>query len=871
MTETNPTFINVAGHSDAMTVIAKSDYCEGVLDLWRDVLGGVASAIQRMGAHPARAVVLVPYAQLMPWAQHYWGLLHPDGFAPRFETTRNWARQLDAFLPQGNDLAGDTGRDILTARALLDRAGLTAQREMLAAPLQEAAAQLATVVAAVQPHERDAWTRHARRQLPVPEEPFALRYEALVARIALEWAAASRYATDVLFEPDVRDAVDVLIVLQGFQTDLLAATLLVHWGDRGLLLPLAKEPDSVYGNSRIALHSACDAEDEAQRAAACVLAHISTGRVPVALASNDRALTRRISAHLAHRGVAVRDENGWTLSTMRCAAQLMAALKAAAWDASSDDVLDWLKQVPLIDQGVLAALERDLRRAALPSWSGVTSRDWGGTPLLAALVSQVAAWLEGLRSNRALVHWLEALRALLRATGLWDLLERDAAGARVLSALRLQDGQDVEFDGWDMAVRRMSLPEFTRWVNEVLEAARFIPVADAGVPVTVLPLAQLLARPFAALVLPGCDERRLVPAPEPQGEWTRAQRLALSLPTRESQEAAQRAAWQSALSTPAVDILWRTGDEGGEPVLASPLVQALHLDGIARAGADFRSQREVVAACTQRPGPRGDALALQRLSSTAYSDLRHCPYRFFALRLLSLYEQDELSAEVDKRDFGNWLHEVLQLFHEQMRDADPGAPPDRATCLDQAARVVTERHGLAGEAEGDFLPFAAGWPQLRDGYLRWLAQHEQAGGAFRSAEVKASQRLGNLRLVGTIDRIDGVSTTGEPEVLVIDYKTESDDATRKRITAGAEDTQLAFYAALLSHDTLRAAYVNVGERGQTKMHEHKDIAHLRDLLVEGIEHDFAQIAEGAPMRALGEGAVCEYCAARGLCRKDFWK
>ena len=123
MTETNPTFINVAGHSDAMTVIAKSDYCEGVLDLWRDVLGGVASAIQRMGAHPARAVVLVPYAQLMPWAQHYWGLLHPDGFAPRFETTRNWARQLDAFLPQGNDLAGDTGRDILTARALLDRAG----------------------------------------------------------------------------------------------------------------------------------------------------------------------------------------------------------------------------------------------------------------------------------------------------------------------------------------------------------------------------------------------------------------------------------------------------------------------------------------------------------------------------------------------------------------------------------------------------------------------------------------------------------------------------------------------------------------------------------------------------------------------------
>ena len=26
----------------------------------------------------------------------------------------------------------------------------------------------------------------------------------------------------------------------------------------------------------------------------------------------------------------------------------------------------------------------------------------------------------------------------------------------------------------------------------------------------------------------------------------------------------------------------------------------------------------------------------------------------------------------------------------------------------------------------------------------------------------------------------------------------------------------------------------------------------------------------APLPALGEGSVCEWCAARGLCRKDFW-
>ena len=26
----------------------------------------------------------------------------------------------------------------------------------------------------------------------------------------------------------------------------------------------------------------------------------------------------------------------------------------------------------------------------------------------------------------------------------------------------------------------------------------------------------------------------------------------------------------------------------------------------------------------------------------------------------------------------------------------------------------------------------------------------------------------------------------------------------------------------------------------------------------------------APLPALGEGSVCEFCAVRGLCRKDYW-
>ncbi|MDA8443697.1 PD-(D/E)XK nuclease family protein [Paracidovorax valerianellae] len=855
-----------------MTVIAKNDAPGSV---WGPVLSQVQAHIQRIGAHPATVVVLVPYAQLMAEAQREWARRVPDGFAPRFETTRNWATRIAPFVPEGDDLSHDMARDTLTARALLDRAGLAEQRDVLATPLLEAAAQLSSVVCAVPPPEREAWAIGARELMPPAGEGAALRYEAAVARIALEWVLASRHATDVLFEPGVRTAVDALVVLGGFQSDPLAQTLCARWGDRSLALALGSshsaEADAPLGE--VFLHAAADAEDEAQRAAACVLHRLEQGHAPLALAAIDRALTRRISALLLGRGVAVHDENGWTLSTTRAASQVMTALRACAWNASADAVLDWLKHAPAADPVAVSAAEKWLRKAGMGQWLAVQERSDAMPPALEAvqtLVEQVQAWRTPLQSARPLAAWIAAVRELLQGTGQWNALAADAAGERVLAELRLHDGLPSDLDGLESAGRRMSLAEFTRWVNEVLEAARYRPDHDGSASVFVVPLPQILARPFATLVVPGCDEKRLQPAPEPPGAWTRAQREGLGLPTREALESALRDAWGSALHTAHVDVLWRSGDDGGEPLLASPLVLALQLDGMAQDGTDPRGLRDVPINPVPRPMPTGEALPVLQLSSTAYSDLRHCPYRFFALRQLGLQEADELGAEVGKRDFGNWLHAVLQRFHEALQAEPTEGIPERRALMDAAAEAVTRSQRLDA---GEFLPFASGWPALRDGYLRWLREHEGQGATFRQAEVRSTQPLGPLKLVGLLDRIDAVRAElpgEEPTVLVIDYKTESDAVTRKRLAAGTEDTQLAFYAALLHHDHLRAAYVNVGERGETRTFEQVDVVALRDQLVEGILHDFDRIAGGAPLPALGEGAVCDYCAARGLCRKDFW-
>ncbi|MES3002003.1 MAG: PD-(D/E)XK nuclease family protein [Pseudomonadota bacterium] len=808
------------------------------------------------GAHPARTVVLMPFLHLVPLARDAWTQLQADGFAPRIETTQTWS-QVAGFARDADDFTGDMGRDLLTAQALLERAGLGGRADILAARLVEAASQLATVAAAAPPSERAGWTAKARASLAQHIHSPLLALESATARLALEWVAASSFRGDALLEADGTADVEFLAIVRGLRTDAFASALAAVLGERAEVFQL--DADGPPGELR--LHEAQDPADEAERAAACVLRHVEAGRVPVALPAVDRVLARRVRAMLEDH-VAISDETGWKLSTTRAGAHVMLALRGSAWNAGADAVIDWLKNAPRAHAVSVLALERRVRRAGIRDWRSLREEDLADGQK--ALLESVNGWRERLKSPRPLTRWLADLRAVLEETGQWSLLVDDAAGDFVIAALRLQGTAAAEWSDLPQASRRFSLDAFTAWVDETLEAQSF-KESCPDPQVVILPLHQMLGRPFAAMVLAGCDEVRLAPSPQPEGPWTPAQREVLGLPPREQLEAELRAAWRQALQVPSCDILWRVHDDSGEALLASPLVESLRLESAAPLADDPRDQIEVDAAPTPRPRARANELVVGQLSASAYEDLRRCPYRFFAMRQLELHEADEIDADLDKRDFGNWLHQVLGAFHESM--ADSWEPPGdaRRELLDITAQEVTRAQRFE---EGEFLPFAAAWPQVRDGYLAWLASHEEKEGAtFQQAESEHVVELGDIRLKGRIDRIDSLRGGAR---MVMDYKTEGRPATADRLRNPAEDTQLAFYAALLHDDTLRAAYVNVGERGKTETLEQPHVVEARDLLVEGILHDLSRIREGADMFALGEGKACEFCSARGLCRRDFW-
>lgn len=815
---------------------------------WDRLVAGLRQHIAQRKVHPAHVVVLLPYVQLIGVARNAWmravGVpAGGAGFMPRFETTMNWSATLAAFAPAPDDLVRDSARDLLTADAMLVRSGLLGPDAALAGQLMEAAWSVAPVAAAVHPDARIAWGRRMGQALQAEALPPALQWEARLGRIAVVWAAHSAYATDVLFSAHA----ELLVVVEGLQQDPLCAALQQHWAERAIVLRL--NPASKCG--ACTLRQALDAEDEAEQASACVLAHLTCGCAPVALVAQDRVLTRRARALLAERGVAVRDETGWTLSTTRAAAAIVGLLRAMAIDAASDTVLDWAKQARAIASADVDALEAQLRRAG--------QRDWRS----ALPDGATGAFIESLRAAmqqvRDLPAWLRSLRSALQTAGQWTALLQDTAGQAVIDALHLHEQGDGDFAD---AAQPMALATFTAWVTRVLEGGSFVPPHPRQEQVVLLPLSQLLGRSFAAVVMPGCDENNLPASPDLPGLWTPAQRELLGLPSRDALAGMLDASWHNALGMAQVDILWRAS-EAGESLMPSILVQRLQLENPAM-GADRRVPQQVQARPMRMPRPAAGELVPEQLSASAYEDLRRCPYRFFALRMLRLQEPDELDADVDKRDFGNWLHAVLRHFHEALADAPDAPLAGRIGMLDRAAQRATREQGLSA---GDFLPFAASWPQLRGAYLHWLGQHERSGARCAAAELQCAMPLGQLTLVGRIDRMDRLP---DGRALVIDYKTESRARTQARLRQPEEDTQLAFYAALLDEDSPQALYLNIAENDETRAFPLPEVDHWRDLLVQGLMHDMARIAEGAALPAIGEGSACDHCAARGLCRKDFW-
>jgi ATP-dependent helicase/nuclease subunit B len=871
---------------------------------WSAIAAGIQEWACAQGIALRDAVVLLPWARWLPHARRAFADLActvPEAdraWPPQIETKHTLAARLGpaAAVPPGQ-ISFDSAMDGLHARALLRSQNWGAAWALRDPPGFEHAARLLVNTAhelahasfALHPTERAAYWERSRALLTPVAGPGAT--ERLLARVAIEWTCtAPPPATDRLFATTP----SAWIAVQMSVPDAFITQLMAHAVQPCLVLSLNPPPDQPFSalpkHTALSLAVCSSFEDEAQCTAAQVLAHALRGETPVALIAQDRVLVRRVRALLERSGLALADASGWKLSTTRAAAQVMALLKAATPDASTDALLDWLKAgTEWRDSAGVSALEALCRResitraaalavhADLPPAVAKLWRFASGALLNVSLTQHSSPHQPAALPSPSLAHWLTGLAAALVESGAAATLQLDSAGQQVLKALHLAPHA--------LPAGAQALPmtqaEFQMWVDEVLEQVTFLPTKHGetldSAPVVITPLTGAALQNFAAVVLPGADDQHLGKSSAGQSVLSDAQACALGIPTAADAQTAELLAFVHALAVPRVTLLRRRTD-GVVHLSNSPLVERLAL-ALAAQNLSFtewqdpRITVQLTPTPQRMPAPSVAQLMPKRLSASACEALRACPYRFFALNLLRLREDEELEREIEKRDYGTWLHAVLFDFHNH-RSANSGQSSEAE--VQHLMRLGNAQQLTLGLSEAEFLPFTASFKSFAPRYVAWLLEQETNGARWLHGEHQLSTQpegLSGIELHGVIDRVDEVATKTTQTIKLIDYKTGSVSGLKEKIKHPLEDTQLAFYAALMRSQTnlpLAASYLALDITKGLEEVAHPDVEDSAQALLDGLAHDLGRMREGAGLPALGEGQICDHCSARGICRRDHW-
>jgi len=648
-------------------------------------------------------------------------------------------------------------------------------------------------------------------------------------------------------------------------------------------------------------------EQEARAAEVQIRRWLLDGKQSIAVVVQDRLVARRVRALLERAQVQVQDESGWTFATLSVSTVLMAWLEALQSDFYYQDVLDLLKspflfadaasphsnpppqageesdeslRAPQINARQQAAylFEQMVRKHGVVSTLERYLATSGDVELSRALarLRQAAAVLP--KGRVTLSVWLVALRNSLEILGVLNAWADDAAGQQLLQLLG-QWREELQDDK-----TRCSFSEWKRWLSQQLDLNTFRDMSVES-PVRFTHLAATRWRRFDAVLLLGCDAKHL-PAPANSLWFNDAVRAALGLPlSRVKQDAVRDDVLALLALNDEVLVTWQA-HQNGEPNMLSPhfeMLRALHVlayddDLAARElaallpAAAVRAPLYDLPVATARPRPVLHAdLLPKRISPSAYNSLVACPYQFYARHALRLNDLDEVREDIDKRDYGTWVHAALQRFHEQHQQLLNEHAATLALALQQLSEQV-----FAPALAHDYLALAwlTRWVQVIPAYLDWQLAREQQGWRYRAAEVPFEmQVLDDLVLRGRIDRIDSAADGAE---CVLDYKTQSANVLKAKLREPGEDVQLACYAAV--RDAAATAFVSLEGKVtdvvppvMAGVAEGDEVTTLTRLNLERLREVYTQLRTGSALPANGAASACEHCEMRGLCRLGSWE
>ena len=641
-------------------------------------------------------------------------------------------------------------------------------------------------------------------------------------------------------------------------------------------------PHATLGH-RLQFFGAHGLEQEARAAEVQIRRWLLAGKKKIAIVAQDRIVARRMRALLERADVLVCDETGWKFSTLSVSTVLMRWLDALQSDFYYQDLLDLLKS-PFIfaDQAVherkqtVYQLEQLVRRhgvvAHLETFFDLTQDDVEMREALMRLRQATEVWH---KKNDTLSGWLCALYSSLKILGIVQGLNRDDAGIQLLQALQNWQ-RELHAD-----TARVSLIDWRHWLAQQLDEHTFRDLTIDS-PVVLTHLAATRWRSFDAVLMLGCDAAHL-PSTDNNGRWFNdAVRTTLGLPTREVNLAQQRDDLLALLAMNDTILVTWQASKSGEANLLSPcfeMLRALHElaygdDLTIKKGewdtllenTQVRSAKFPLPPAAVMPAPVAlSDLIPRRISASGYNSLVACPYQFYARHILHLNEMDEVREDVEKRDYGEWAHDILRRFHDQYQILSNHLLADLDSALLRISAEV-----FAPAIQRDYLARAwlLRWQQAIPFYLETQIEIEAEGWRYQSGEVPFELPLtADLLMHGRLDRVD-VQSEGRNAVRVLDYKMMDATRLRNKLKEAGEDVQLACYAFV--YETDAAAFISIEKDKVITVEPPQDVAELAQANIERLLEVFAQMRSGVALPAHGVTEACQYCEMRGLCRKSEW-
>ncbi|QWE21837.1 PD-(D/E)XK nuclease family protein [Polynucleobacter sp. AP-Jannik-300A-C4] len=671
-------------------------------------------------------------------------------------------------------------------------------------------------------------------------------------------------------------------------------------------------------------------EELAWAAAKSIEAHLVAGKTNIALVAQDRLAARRARALLSRFGpsLRIRDETGWKLSTTRAAASLnswLELIRSPKEGPSASALLEFL-QNPFFDLAhtlhkpseacvsLVAQLEDILIasqaksgwetfRIAIERANAYSSR--GTVPheslleLLTLLQRHHAQWLE-LKLDCENAYAL--LQSNLQSMGMAQELEKDSAGKQLLEVLKT-------FDLGAGAYRQISmrLPEWLSLLKTIIEEASYQEVGQqAEATLSILPLSSTRLREFDAVVLVGCDEQQLPAFSEPPLFFSDTLNRLLKASTLTAQYIQQaRDLSQLLISCPQVDLLWQSKSKSGEPLRPSAWISRLRtqlLDWpILEAKPDtYSSLSDPLQEAVTTVSP--DIALPISMSPSAYKALRDCPYRYYVRSILGLRKAKEFEEGFDASLAGQVLHALLKNFFQALKTEEQ--KPHSSIHQGEDARREWMREHLTKYSEKEFERLIKGdarvtgtlrdWQKQIPSFVEWQLQREAEGWQYHDAELPVGfmvtltdpdgvQR--EIEIAGRADRFD-INTNNSTVAAVIDYKNQGINKIKKRADHLLDDPQLLIYARAVNENAIaahlpgrnieQAEWVSLKadlKKAEDKIVRSYPVEQMPEMMAqfsEQLSDDLQVLWARKPMKAFAPDSVCQYCEARGICRKGMW-